>query len=231
MGDMSFDIDSATGQLMTETALDHEMTASHTVTVTATDAAGLYAMIAVTIAVNDVGEMPLFDAETAELSVDENMYAGAAVGTVTATHAESYLDDSDHFDVDDMGNITTLMMLDHEAMDSHMVTVTATAADGSTDSIAVTVAVGDAHPDCTVADNNGLTNDCEALLDAKGDLGGSLNWDTDTAMACLGRRDDERRACIGGLAERKKPGRLGLRCVRSLGHADCAEPAQQLAER
>ena len=28
----------------------------------------------------------------------------------------------------------------------------------------------------------GLTNDCEALLDAKGDLGGSLNWDTDTAM-------------------------------------------------
>ena len=43
--------------------------------------------------------------------------------------------------------------------------------------------VGDAHPDCTVADNMGLTNDCEALLDAKGDLGGSLNWDTDTAMA------------------------------------------------
>ena len=29
----------------------------------------------------------------------------------------------------------------------------------------------------------GLTNDCEALLDAKDDLGGSLNWDTDTAMA------------------------------------------------
>ncbi len=38
------------------------------------------------------------------------------------------------------------------------------------------------HPDCTVADN-GLTNDCEALLDAKGDLGGDLNWDTGTAMA------------------------------------------------
>ena len=184
MGDMSFDIDSATGQLMTETALDHEMTASHTVTVTATDSDGLYAMIAVTIAVNDVGEMPMFDAETAELSVDENMYAGAAVGTVTATHAESYsIDDSDYFDVDDMGKITTAMMLDHEAMDSHMVTVTATAADGSTDSIDVTVMVGDAHPDCTVADNMGLTNDCEALLDAKGDLGGSLNWDTDTAMA------------------------------------------------
>ena len=39
------------------------------------------------------------------------------------------------------------------------------------------------HPDCTVMDNMGLTNDCEALLDAKADLGGDLNWDTDTAMA------------------------------------------------
>ena len=44
----------------------------------------------------------------------------------------------------------------------------------------MTVAVGDAHPDCP---DMGLTNDCEALLDAKGDLGGDLNWDADTAMA------------------------------------------------
>ena len=96
----------------------------------------------------------------------------------------TYTDDSMYFDVDDMGNITTTMMLDHEAMASHMVTITATDSDGATDSIDVTVAVGDAHPDCTVmADNMGLTNDCEALLDAKGDLGGDLNWDTDTAMA------------------------------------------------
>ena len=50
-GDMSFDIDPATGQLMTEGALDHETTASHTVTVTATDTGRLYAMIVVTITV------------------------------------------------------------------------------------------------------------------------------------------------------------------------------------
>ena len=37
----------------------------------------------------------------------------------------TYSDDSDYFDVDDMGNITTTMMLDHEAMASHSVTVTA----------------------------------------------------------------------------------------------------------
>ena len=61
--------------------------------------------------------------------------------------------------------------------------------------------VGDAHPDCTVADNMGLTNDCEALLDAKGDLGGDLNWDTDTAMADWEGVTMSDAACIEGLAE------------------------------
>ncbi len=185
MGDMSFDIDSATGQLMTEAALDYESdTTSYDVTVTATDSGGLYAMIAVTIAVNDVLETPVFDADAIEFPMDENMPVGTAVGTVTALHAESYSDDLDYFDVDDMGNITTAMMFDYEGADTSFTgTVTATGADGSTDTIAVTVTIGDAHPGCTVADNMGLTNDCEALLDAKGDLGGDLNWDTDTAMA------------------------------------------------
>ena len=62
------------------TMLDHETTASHTVTVTATDTGRLYAMIMVTITVNDVPETPTFDAETAEFSVDENMPEGTAVG-------------------------------------------------------------------------------------------------------------------------------------------------------
>ena len=117
--------------------------------------------------------------------VYENMDAGAAVGTVTASDDDvgdtlTYSDDSGYFDVDDMGNITTTMMLDHEAMASHSVTITATDSEGATDTLDVTVAVGDAHPDCP---DMGLTNDCEALLDAKGDLGGDLNWDADTAMA------------------------------------------------
>ena len=185
MGDMSFDIDPATGQLMTEAALDYESgTTSYSVTVTATDSDGLTDTIAVTIAVNDVAETPVFDADAIEFPVDENMAVGAEVGTVTAIHAESYSDDLDYFDVDDMGNITTAMMFDYEGGDTSFTgTVTATGADGSTDTIAVTVTVGDAHPDCTVMDNMGLTNDCEALLDAKGDLGGDLNWDADTAMA------------------------------------------------
>ena len=73
MGDMSFDIDSATGQLMTEAALDYESgTTSYDVTVTATDSGGLTDTIAVTIAVNDVNEAPVFASDMAMISVDEN---------------------------------------------------------------------------------------------------------------------------------------------------------------
>ena len=233
MGDMSFDIDPATGQLMTEAALDYESgTTSYSVTVTATDSGGLYAMIVVTIAVNDVPETPIFEREAAVFLVEENVPVGTVVGTETAIHAESYSDDSDYFDVDDMGNIKTTMMLDYESgTTSYMVSVTATGVDGATDTIDVTVTVGDAHPDCTVMDNMGLTNDCEALLDAKGDLGRRPELGYRHRHGRLGRRVDERRACIGGLAERRRPGRLGFRCVRSPGHADFAEPAHQLAER
>ena len=184
MGDMYFDIDSETGQLMTEAALDYESgTTSYSVTVTATDSGGLSDTIAVTIAVNDVPETPIFDADAVVFTVAENTPVGTAVGTVTAIDGESYSDDLDYFDVDNMGNITTAMMFDYEGADTSFTgTVTATGGDGSTDTITVTVTVGDMHPGCTMADNMGLTNDCEALLDAKGDLGGSLNWDTDTAM-------------------------------------------------
>ena len=121
--------------------------------------------------------------------VDENMDAGAEVGMVTAEDEGdvlTYSVDSMYFAVDDMGNITTAMMLDHEAMASHMVMVTATDDDEDdplSDSIMVTVTVGDMYPDCTVMDNNGLTNDCEALLDAKADLGGTLDWVAGTAVA------------------------------------------------
>ena len=163
--------------------LDYETQTSYSVTVTVTDSGGLTDSIDVTVSVNDLAETPVFDTDTAEFSVDENMAAGTSVGSVSALHAESYSDDSDYFDVDGMGNITTTMMLDHEDMASHMVTVTATGPDGSTASIAVTVSVGDMYPGCTVAGNNGLTADCEALLDSKDALKGAgtaLNWSEDT---------------------------------------------------
>ena len=188
------------GQISTKVELDYEALPEdakyHMVMLTATDPSGATDDVMVKITVTDEDDSaiislrptanvaPAFaDDAATDFMVYENMYAGAAVGMVEAIDEGdtlTYSDDSGYFDVDDMGNITTTMMLDHEAMASHMVKITATDSEGATDTIDVTVMVGDAHPDCPV--NMGLTNDCEALLDAKGDLGGSLNWDTDTAM-------------------------------------------------
>ena len=184
--------------LQTKAKLDFEMKNEYTVTITAMDPSGASDMVTVTVMVtneNDGATISIGPAENTapafaddaatDFMVYENMDAGAAVGTVTASDDDvgdtlTYSDDSGYFDVDGDGNITTTMMLDHEAMASHSVTITATDSEGATDTLDVTVAVGDAHPDCP---DMGLTNDCEALLDAKGDLGGDLNWDADTAMA------------------------------------------------
>ncbi len=192
MGDMYFDIDDM-GQITVGegTMLDYETKDAYSVTVTATDSDGLTAMVAVTIMVTNVNETPMFEADTAERSVAENMPAGTPVGDpVTATDTVSYSDDSDYFDVDASGQITTTMMLDFEAMSSHMVTVTATDDEGASDSIAVTITVGNVE-ECedagatAVADrtNTGLMADCEALLASEDDLGGTLNWGAGTDIA------------------------------------------------
>ena len=194
--------------LQTKAALDYETKNEYTVTITATDPSGASDMITVTVMVtneNDgatitlgpgVNTAPTFadDAET-DFMVYENADVGTAVGMVMATDEDgdtlTYSDDSDYFDVDDMGQITTTMMLDHEAMASHMVTVTAMDDRGGSDSIAVTVTVGNVE-ECedagatAVADtsNAGLMADCEALL-MGGDMlsgDGSLNWAIDTSI-------------------------------------------------
>ena len=123
--------------LQTKAALDFETKDEYTVTITAMDPSGASDMITVTVMVTNVDDgatitlgpaentAPTFadDAET-DFMVYENMYVGAAVGMVMATDEDGdtlmYSDDSRYFDVDDMGNITTTMMLDHEAMASHI---------------------------------------------------------------------------------------------------------------
>ena len=201
----SFGIDRKTGQLKTTAKLDFENPTDsdedgvYMLMVTAKDPSLAPTTVMVMVTVTDVDDKatiilrpadnvaPAFaDDAATEFMVYENAAADTAVGTVTADDPGdtlTYTDDSGYFDVDDMGNITTTMMLDHEAMASHTVTITVMDDRGGSDSIDVTINVGDMHPGCTVMDNVGLTNDCEALLDAKGDLGGDLNWDTDTAMA------------------------------------------------
>ena len=187
----SFAIDAATGQIMvgegTELDFESEMT-TYTVTVTATDDDGLYDMVTVTINVTNVNEQPMFADDVAEFSVAENAAAGTDVGMVMASDGDDILmfsDDSMYFDVDsETGQIVVAegAMLDYEMEDMH--TVTVTASDGEdTGSIIVTITVTDMYPACGMqggdAANMYLNNDCEALLDSKDALGGSLNWDED----------------------------------------------------
>ena len=187
----SFMIDGETGQISvgegTELDFESDMT-TYTVTVTATDGDGLYDMITVTITVTNVNEQPMFADDVAEFSVAENAAAGTDVGMVMASDGDDILmfsDDSMYFDVDsETGQIVVAegAMLDYEMEDMH--TVTVTASDGEdTGSIIVTITVTDMYPACGTqggdAANMYLNNDCEALLDSKDALGGSLNWDED----------------------------------------------------
>ena len=63
----SFDIDSATGQLMTMAALDFETRQTYMVTLKAEDSFGASDSIMVTITVTNMDEAPAFEAETAGL--------------------------------------------------------------------------------------------------------------------------------------------------------------------
>ena len=72
----SFDIDSATGQLMTKAALDYEMKTGYMVTVTATDDDGESATIDVTVTVTNVGLDHAYDLDdSGDISRDEVIQA------------------------------------------------------------------------------------------------------------------------------------------------------------
>ena len=198
----SFKLDNrGSGQIKTKVKLDYETQDSYVLTLTATDPLGASASITVNITVRDqqdgatitlgpgpANNAPAFDdGSSTTRMVAENAAAGAYVGDpVTATDEDddslTYSGGSMYFDVNDDGQIMVAegAMLDYEMDDMHTVTVTASDGEDS-DSITVTVRVTDMYPGCEMqggdAANMYLNNDCEALLDSKDALGGSLNWD------------------------------------------------------
>ena len=134
----------------------------YTIVLTATDPSGASDSITITVNVEDVDDppvvqeekAPVFDADTAEFSVDENSAAGTVVGSVTATDdngdddPRTYSlsgDDASSFAIDeDTGQISVGAdaMLDYESdTTSYSVTVTATDRVGYTDTIDVTITV------------------------------------------------------------------------------------------
>ena len=122
--------------MQTKAALDHETRDSYTVTVTATDAAGLSDDIMVTINVADVEENPEFPGAATTRSVDEKTVAGEDIGApVAATDADEDDEltytlsgtDAASFDIiSATGQLQTKAALDHETKDSYTVIVTAT---------------------------------------------------------------------------------------------------------
>ena len=189
------------GQIKTKVKLDYETKDEYMVTLTAMDPSGADHTVMVKIMVTDgpddatitlglvVNNAPAFDdGSSTTRMVAENAAAGAYVGDpVTAMDADDdsltySLSGSMYFDVNDDGQIMVAdgAMLDYEMDDMH--TVTVTASDGEDmDTIMVTIMVTDMYPGCGMqggdAANMYLNNDCEALLDSKDALGGSLNWD------------------------------------------------------
>ena len=184
----SFAIDAATGQLKTKAALDHETKDTYSVTVTARDAAGLAASIAVTITVTDVNEPPKFPpTEDGARSIAENTAAGQPVGAaVAATDPDSdtltySLDGTDaaSFDiVETSGQLQTKDALDLEDKDTYSVTVSvrdSKNAAGSTDTttddtITVTITVTNAN-DAPAFDPGTATRDVPENTPAGQDIG------------------------------------------------------------
>ena len=151
----AFDIDSASGQLLTRDALDHEAKASYSVTVVAQDSDGESASVVVTIAVTNANEPPLFDPTDDTRNVAENTGPGQAIGDPVAAADPDSGDtltyrlggtDAAAFDIDSAsGQLLTRDALDHEAKASYSVTVVAQDSDGESASVEVTIAVTNAN--------------------------------------------------------------------------------------
>ena len=154
----SFSINSTTGQLRTNAALDYETKTSYTVIVSVSDGNGGSDRITVTINVTDVDEnrAPVFASERTTRSVAENTAAGENIGNpVGATDADNDtltytllggVDEASFSIVSTSGQLQTSAALDYETKTSYSVTVSVSdgrdGRDGS-DTIIVTIDVTD----------------------------------------------------------------------------------------
>ena len=94
-GAASFDINRATGQLITKVALDFETKETYTVTVTATDAFGATVTSVVTITVTDVNEDPMVTGDASIDHAESNAEEVAALNadpTYTASDPDTTAD-------------------------------------------------------------------------------------------------------------------------------------------
>ena len=149
-----FTVVSDTGQIQVASGagLDYETTRSYQVTVRATDNAGLYDEVSVTIAVTDVVEAPRFAAPSYTRRIAEDAGPGANVGAaIVATNANGMTftyslsgDGVANFAVNASGQVTVSASarLDHETASSYSLTIQAATSNG-TATAALVIAVTD----------------------------------------------------------------------------------------
>ena len=149
----SFDIDAATGQLMTLAALDYETKSTYSVTVTARDSGGLSDSIGVTVTVTDVDETPVITGDAAPNYAENGT---GPVATYSATDPESATitwslegDDAADFEISSGGELTFKSSPDYEAEadadtdNAYEVTVVASDPAGNEARMEVTITVTD----------------------------------------------------------------------------------------
>ena len=150
----AFSINSTSGQLRTNAALDFETKSSYSVTITASDGTDT-ATIDVTINVSNATEnsAPTFTAGTRTTrSVAENTGSGVDIGTPVAatdvdgdtlTYTLGGTDAASFSIASTSGQLRTSAALDYETKTSYLVTITVSDGNGGTDSINVVISVTD----------------------------------------------------------------------------------------
>ena len=147
---VSFSIESTTGQLKTQAALNYETKNTYEVTVTATDTGNLSDTITVTINVTDANDAPVFATNTATRAVPEGTPANRNIGEqVSATDEDGNTltyslsgTDAVSFSIESTtGQLKTRAALDYETKNTYQVIVTATDTGNLSDTITVTINV------------------------------------------------------------------------------------------
>ena len=194
----SFDINTATGQLITIAGVTLATGDTYEVTVVANDGTDSDSIaVTITVTATPPNNPPVFtEGASTTRSVSEDAAAGVNIGSPVAatdtdqgdtlTYALGGADAASFTIVAASGQIRTSATLDYDTKASYTVAVTAN--DGTVDSVPITVTINVtqvvvADYDCSrgaVADqaNTALVRDCEALLSARNKLEGNarLNW-------------------------------------------------------
>ncbi len=152
----SFSIDSTSGQLRTNAALNYETKNSYSVTVSVSDGNGGTDSIAVTINITDVNEAPTFTENSPTTrSIAENTASDTNIGSaVSATDPDSGASltyglggtDAASFSIDSSsGQLKTKTALDYEDDDAYEVTVIVSDDDNLSASITVNISITDVN--------------------------------------------------------------------------------------